>query len=141
VIFALALLAFALLAILRLPAVWSGRNTPAIEAALRGGWPFGDALLRGWVRALPVGIVGFATLALAVVVITLIDDGTLGPGSALQPLALVAFPLIAAFVGCIGLTVSVILLNRPRFAVSPALRDEPGAIAEWHGATTGRSKR
>lgn len=132
-LFAVISLAFALLALARLPEIWRGSGSAKIGSSMRGGWPFGEALRKGWVRALPVGIVGFLALSLSVATISLFESGYLAPGTPWRPLALLVFPLIGIFVISVVFAITVVLFNRPRFVVSPAHRGQPGAIAEWRG--------
>jgi hypothetical protein len=58
-----------------------------------------------------------------------IEDATTGTVSDVaRKVALWAF---VAFVAFLLIGVSVTLFNRPKLAVPPAARDEPGALALW----------
>jgi hypothetical protein len=130
------LLAVMLGASLRMAKIWSDdRMSDRIFKTMRSWWLWSDALLRGWIRALPVGLVGgwFLVVAMAVAALaTETMESSLGFG-------LLAFLVLLLFVS-LGMAVSVMLFNRPSFVVPPHLRDSPGALKEWRSARSRRRR-
>jgi hypothetical protein len=120
----------ALFALSQLPAVWSGRSVPRIARNLGSWWPGGQPLLRGYIRAVPCGIVGFSALLIAAISGTVVASMS---GNDLLRAFLAVVYLLAGLlaVSCVLGALAVTLFNRPRFVVPPSLRSEPGAVAEW----------
>ena len=116
---------------LGLLAVWVGtaqrqwRGTGRLAAGeMPPFFPFSDPVWRGVVRSFS---------ACGPFVVLLLAGGA---AAALAPEGSATFSaaMAAGFVGLTGfvvLHVSILFLNRPRFLVPPALRDEPGALAAW----------
>ena len=126
IVFAAVLVLFGL-AITR---IWQGTSELDTSSA-PSWWPFSKALWRGVMRAFPVQ---------AACVILLIGGGIgadlAGKGSAGHDIG-----MSIGLVGLLGiflLALPVTFFNRPRFLVPPHQRDEPGAVAEWRAARTGR---
>jgi hypothetical protein len=101
---------------------------------MRSWWFWGDALLRGWIRALPAGVAGGWLLAASMMLAALLATETV-PRAGFMALALL---VVGVFV-CLAVVGSVMLVNRPPFAVPPHLRTQQGALAEWR--TTRRRRR
>jgi hypothetical protein len=99
------------------PRVWRGETgVDAVPLA----WPLGDAWWRGVIRSFIVWppFVALALAGGAVAELTSKDD--LG----------MALGLIGILAGT-TLHLAIVLVNRPKALVPPALRAQPGAIEEW----------
>jgi hypothetical protein len=131
---------FALLAVLdilalrEIPSIWDGRAIPTLERNLGPFIPYGNAVLRGSVRATPVAIIGF----------TAIFIGALS-GDLFQHLqdSVVVGPILTLFIAatciavlCAAMALSILLINWPRAAVPPSLRSQKGAIGEWRASNS-----
>ena len=125
IIFAAILVVFGL-AITR---IWQGRSE--LDGSRPASWwPFSDALWRGVIRAFPVQ---------AVCVTLLIGGGIAGDLIKDSPGHDIAMSVgLVGLLGIFLLALPVTFFNRPRFAVPPQQRDEPGAVAEWRSARHGR---
>jgi hypothetical protein len=136
----------AVFATMQLPSIWSGEAVPRIERNLRRAWPFSPALLRGTIRAMPAGIVGFSSFLFAAITGTVF---AVAPEGIAQIALAIAYILAAtAAIASTFCVVGVTLLNVPRTVVPPTMRHEPGAIAEWRqrqaprkGVERGRFRR
>lgn len=103
----------ALLATRGLPALWNHRTDR---------W---DRMPEWWVRGLPTAIVAGWTMLLGVPLTVLAVGRTDTVGDVLTgALGIV----LAAVVATATVWVTVVLFNRPRFAVPPHLRDRPGLL-------------
>lgn len=100
-------------------------------------WPWGAALWRGFVRMMPMGVVGCAVLVIVAVVLLLTPEEPSGPF--VRPYWAVVPCLVALGVVFAGM-LSVVLVNRPRVIVPPHLRGQPGALAEWRERQSGRRR-
>jgi hypothetical protein len=116
-------------ATIRLPASRTPQVTERMYRTMRSWWPFGNALLRGWIRMTPVAIAGI-WIMLAIVAIGIPSTGA-EPGSALYALGYLLIPLTLLLFACFAVMVTIVLFNRPRFLVAPHLRTDPGAISAW----------
>ncbi len=131
------LLAVMLGASWRLAKLWrDDRMSDRIFKTMRSWWIWGDVLLRGWIRALPVGLVGGWLLVLAMAVAAALATETMESSLGFGLLALLVLLLFVS----LGMAVSVMLLNRPNFVVPPHLRNAPGALKEWR-STRSRRRR
>lgn len=101
-------------------------------------WPWGDALWRGWVRAIPIGTATLAVGLVAALSGLAVDEDPSGPLP--RPLWW-AVPALAVLAIAFALMLGVVLLNRPKRIVAPHLRSEAGAIEEWWSAMRGRRRR
>ena len=114
--------------LLVLPKIWTAKATGPRPEDSRRRWSFRDAKQLGYVRGLPSAILGLTALVLSMAAVV-IEDATTGTVSDVaRKVALGAF---VAFVAFLVTGVSVTLFNRPKLAVPPATRDEPGALALW----------
>jgi hypothetical protein len=100
-----------------------------IFKTMRAWWFWGDALLRGWIRALPAGLAGGWLLAASMALAALLATESV-PRSGFLVLALM---VLGIFV-CLAVVASIMLVNRPPFAVPPHLRGQEGALTEWRSA-------
>jgi hypothetical protein len=100
-----------------------------IFKTMRSWWFWGDALLRGWIRALPAGVAGGWLLAASMTLAALLATETV-PRAGFLVLAV----LVAGIFVCLAVVASIMLVNRPPFAVPPHLRGQPGALTEWRSA-------
>lgn len=89
---------------------------------------FGRALGTADIRSLPGCVVALAFLQLGLVA-SVLEDALTGAASRLA--GRLTIWLGVGFLAMLLITASVVLFNRPRFAVPPALRDEPGALPLW----------
>jgi ABC-type Fe3+ transport system permease subunit len=117
---ALVLLIAAVVATLRLPAIW--RNQIKDQDRTQPWWPYGDKAWRGFLRAMPLGIAA-AWLICAVVLL-----GQVLPQR--PPDSLVwAVPLTTALALVLFFMVTTWCWNWPKFLVPPHLRNDPGALS------------
>jgi hypothetical protein len=87
-------------------------------------WVWGAPLWRGYVRGMAaVGATFVVDLLLILLVIW-------GPGGDAVLLAIAAALVLSLTAGLV-LAVTIALFNRPRWAVPPHLRGQPGAVREW----------
>jgi len=100
-----------------------------IFKTMRSWWLWGDALLRGWIRALPAGLAGGWLMAAAAILAALLATESV-PRAGFLVLALM---IVGIFVS-LAVVASIMLVNRPPFAVPPHLRGQEGALAEWQSA-------
>lgn len=120
--------ALTVVALTQLRRIWRGELTDLHEAGSRDYWPLGEALRRGFLRGLVVGIVGFTCLLIALAAAIAADELT---GTAAAALERTGQALFLLFVVLLVVDAGVTLFNRPKFVVPPYLRDEPGALAMW----------
>jgi len=114
--------------LLLLPKIWTAKATGPRPEDTRRRWSFRDARQLAYVRGLPSAILGLTGLVVSMAAVV-VEEATTGTVSAVaRKVALGAF---VAFVAFLLIGVSVTLFNRPRRAVPPAARDEPGALALW----------
>ena len=119
----------------RMTKIWSDeRMSDRIFQTMRSWWLWGDALLRGWIRALSVGLIGGWLLVASMIAAALVATETIESSLGFGVLALLVFLLFVT----LGMAASIMLFNRPASAVPPHLRDQPGAVGEWRSA---RSRR
>ena len=112
----------------RMARIWGDeRMSERIFKRMRSWWLWGDPLLRGWIRALPVGLIGGWLLVTSMAAAALLATETVGSALGFGVLTI----LVAGVFLSLGMVVAIMFLNRPRFAVPPHLRDEPGALSEW----------
>lgn len=88
-------------------------------------WGYGGALWRGWVRSDMVALVTGPILGFGVAC-GQIDK---------QPFQLISTVFAWTFAASILLMLSIVLFNRPAWAVRREYRSHPGAIREWEGAS------
>ena len=99
------------------------RPVDAFEEPL-AWWIWGAPLWRGYVRGMAaVGATFVVDLLLIMVVIW-------GPGADAVLLATAAALVLSLAAGLV-LAITIALFNRPRWAVPPHLRAQPGAVREW----------
>lgn len=131
------LLAVMLGASWRMAKIWKdSRMADRIFKTMRSWWLWGDVLLRGRIRALPVGLAGGWLLVASMIVAAALATETMGFSLGFGLLALLVFLLFVS----LGRVVSVMLFNRPSFAVPPHLRDSSGALNEWRGPRSRRRR-
>jgi len=107
--------------------LWSGEDLAKQDAATRSWWLSGEALRRAFIRGMPLAVVGCWALLVAWTA-SMIEHRRTTTGGASAKVVLGALALL----GLIGLLhVSVTLFNRPKWAVPPPYRHEPGAITFW----------
>ena|SRR6266851_1225393 len=114
--------------LLVLPKIWAAKATGPRPEDTRRRWSFRDARQLAYVRGLPSAVLGLTALVVSMAAVV-IEEATTGTVSDVaRAVALWAF---VAFVAFLLTGVSVTLFNRPKLAVPPAARDEPGALALW----------
>lgn len=118
--------------------IWQGGVAlDRLEHRWRRIWPYGERLLRGWIRAqVSIYICGYFILfALAGV----------GIAHTEWPLKLLfAATALAGFIGVLLMLVStvlIILFNAPKFLVIPRLRSEEGLLTRRARSSGGRSSK
>lgn len=121
----------------QMPAYWRGESRDFIDENTRGWWPFGEALRRGGLRSIHLGVAICATGVLAVVSFEIHDRVEARWLEATTFATAWAFSIL--FLVSLVIDASVLLFNRPRWLVPPRYRDEPGAIRMWHGPPSGSS--
>ncbi len=118
--------AIAAFASAQIPKIW--RNQTIFGDRSPGWWLWGDALWRGWRRAFIAGIIaGWILILIGLTGDVLTATGLIAPPAPLW----FTVPALVLFFGAVGLTVSIMLFNWPKFLVPPDLRREPGATQEW----------
>lgn len=108
-----------ILSIPLMPKYWRGEYRQLHDRGSSSWWVWGDALRRGFLRGLHIGVVAAAGVSFAVVFHAAADAGVGWAG----PAGWIAFGL---FGGCIAVDLLVVLVNRPRWLVPPHARNEPG---------------
>lgn len=108
------------------------RDRTRIFDETQAWWLWGDPLWRGYVRWLTVAGL---TFAFDLVLIA----GLLWGPDADATLLVLGIPLLLSMAIAVVLGAGIVLFNRPRAAVPPHLRDQPGALAEWRDG--GRRRR
>jgi len=110
-----------------LPRVWRNEWYGPHPDRPFSGWPFGIALWRGFVRSGPLG----AVFAIFAALVWFLGKGSSDPAldTVADVLAVITFFILFPIGG------AVTLFNRPKWVVVPYLRHQPGAIAEWRGAS------
>jgi hypothetical protein len=122
---------------LRMLGIWrNSEMTERIFKRMRSWWFWGDPLLRGWVRALAVGLIGGWLLVTSMIAAALLATETVTSSVGFGILSLLVIGLFAS----LGMIATIMLFNRPRFAVPPHLRDQPGAVAEWRESGSRRRR-
>ena len=117
---------FALLAASRLPMVWhAGPKT--LETPEK--WPWSAVIWRGMVRSAPLSYAFIVIMVPAGVVNQLFFRGDGGNFETV---------IGALFVAIVALILSVFFFNHPKIFVPPALRERPGATAEWESIAAER---
>ncbi|HEY2948430.1 MAG TPA: hypothetical protein VGJ53_08535 [Micromonosporaceae bacterium] len=111
-----------------LPKIWTAKATGPRPEYTRRRWSFRDARQLGYVRGLPSAILGLTAIVLSMLAVV-VEEATTGTVSDVA--RRVALWTFVAFVAFLLIGVSVTLFNRPKLAVPPAARDEPGALALW----------
>ncbi len=132
----LAILAvFLIIAVAQLPKYWRGELVDLHHEGTKRWWPFGEAVRRGFIRGLHIGVAAIVAL-LAGIAGTVVSQNA--ASSTLRDVGSEAadwcFLLFAAL---IVLDVSVTLFNRPKFVVPPHARNEPGALRHLFGRRQG----
>ena len=112
--------------------VWSGEHTFLGRRDPPSAWPWGGPLWRGYVRSLPV-LPG----AMSLLVVIAVTGGVIARHStAASAWLVVTLAWFAAVVLGVG---SVVLFAWPQRLVPPALRGQPGALAEWRAGAGNRA--
>jgi hypothetical protein len=114
--------------LVRMRQIWSGEDLSMQELGTSQWWPLGAALRRGFIRGIAVGVVTCAALVLCLVFVGIAEHTSGSVSSAANSAGIAALLVIVVL---ILVNASITLFNRPRFAVPPPLRDEPGALALW----------
>lgn len=107
----------------RVPGFWRGTYGRNIEDNLAGGWPYGRRSLRGWVRVMPVLVVGAVTMFAAAALFGVANPND--PGSWTYALGYVGFLLILVTFACLILAAVIALFGRPQRLIPPWLREPP----------------
>ena len=105
--------------------VWRGEEEGMNPDRPSSFWPFGLALWRGWVRLGPASAL---IVLLACATAVALD----------AEVRWLSLPLSIAFLAAIALFLSIVLFARPKWAIAPSLRSQPGALVEWWNALQGR---
>ena len=131
-----ALILFAVLALAalrELPRIWT-RNVTKGDA-MPAAWLWGEALWRGWLRAMPLLVVAAAMLAF-VALFGSIAMNVVGDRLSIAEIVFFVVPVglvLTLFCATFALVVSVVLFSWPKVVVPPRLRDQSGAVWEWVG--------
>ena len=103
----------------QLPGLWAGGRAARVLRGIRPLWPFGDHLLLGYLKALPTIMI---TALLLFSTVTAGQVLTPIPGFAPFPIRLIELSFAAATgIGAL-LTLSIMIVGRPRAFVPPQLR-------------------
>jgi hypothetical protein len=108
--------------------LWMEKATGPRPEDTQRRWSFRDARELAYARGLPSAVLGLTGLVVSMLA-EVVEEATAGTVSGVaHTVALGAF---VAFVAFLLIGASVTLFNRPKLAVPPAARDEPGALALW----------
>ncbi len=114
---------------LQMPKYWRGELVQLYERGSGGWWPFGEALRRGFLRSIHLGVVGGFWVLASLFFLSLRDN--VGAGLAQSALEALGVVSAAMFFVTLILDLLVVLLNRPKFLVPPPYRDDVGAVRVW----------
>lgn len=109
--------------VILLPRIWRGELASLYDKNSKGIWLWGEPMRRGFIRGLHWDIIG--TVALVIIFFTLPDPRHTAELGTVTTIAIILFFLSLA------LNTLLILFNRPKWAVPPHYRNQPGAIKEW----------
>lgn len=107
------------------------------DASTKDWFPAGEGLRRGFLRATPMGIIVTAALFTCLLSFTVADAVS---GTTADVLNLLSIAALCVAVVAIVLDIGVVVFNRPRWAVPPLLRQEPGALVLWWQARRQRHR-
>lgn len=118
-----------LLGLTQVRAIWSHRSSFYDEPG--AWWPHSEAAWRGWVRGLPVSVLGGTLLGVtsAVGAFTGVFDSDAAVTDSAAGMVVFALAVASISTGVLGM--SAVFLNRPKWVVPPYLRAGPGLISEW----------
>jgi hypothetical protein len=121
-------IALILVATLRLPRYWRGEPPVDIERNLRRFWPYSEAALQGWLRALTAAYIAawFMLFGMLAIVLVPSADQSAGP-----IVAWIVLASIAGTVAMVAIAASIIMFNWPKRLVFPALREQEGLLSRW----------
>ncbi len=125
----LVILALFLAAIPQMPKYWRGDLVRLHERGTTGWWPFGEALRRGFLRTLHLGV---AASLLVVVTLVLLALREVVTSEAMRSVVDTASnATLIAFLGILVVDLAVIFFNRPKWLVPPPYRADVGAVQAW----------
>jgi hypothetical protein len=110
-------------AIWKLPDLWAHRST--YWDRMPRWWLWGEALFRGWVRAMPTAVVAAGGAFLPFPLLYLLEEGN-------APHTSVVIVSGAFMLGGAAVMALVVFVNWPKWAVPPHLRHESGAFKQWY---------
>lgn len=118
-----------------LPRYWRGDLVAVHEAGTASWWPLGEALKRGFLRTLHLGIVG--SIFLFGSAAGLLLKRVVTNSDSVEKASLVAFLLFGVTT---LIDIIIVLFNVPKALVPPPYRDEPGALTLWWKSARRRRK-
>lgn len=124
------MVALSLAAVFLIPSFWRGIRSHHEQTPGWIRWFLGDALTRGYLRALPLISVTGLVLFLGGAILLLLPETPPGSTGMMRPPVFVLAYLALLGLGAL-LIVSVMLFNWPKWAVPPRFRSQPGAASEW----------
>jgi uncharacterized protein YqgC (DUF456 family) len=123
-----------LFGLIRLPKIWAGQDQDLMEIGT-AALPMSQPLRRGFVRGTVVGIFVCGALVVCAPAAAVADATN---GRVASTATGVALGALVAFAVLSIINLGVLLFNRPKFAVPPCYRQEPGAVATWVRAARGK---
>lgn len=126
--------ALLVLAVRQLPKLWMHSARVAVWENVPAWWPLGDAMWRGLIRSAVVAS-GFGVVSDVFFLYILMRSANAREASLNDREMLLTVALTLLLGALFGAMATIILFNRPRSAVPPHLRAQPGAVTEWSAAT------
>jgi hypothetical protein len=110
---------------IKLPKMWRGQLEDDYERNISVWWPYGDRSRRAFLRIMPVSLlaVGLLSVGLNLVLFAGVLPGDWGKQAEAIGDAVIVLAVVA-----LGLMLSIVLFNRPKFLVAPHHRKEPGLL-------------
>lgn len=116
-----ALAALLVIATAQAPDFWEGRSLDRFRS-LMVWWPYSNAFREGFLRAMPIGIVGAWAMEVGGLAVILLR---LGAGRFATWLLVTG---LGAAVLCTSVSLLIVAFNRPKAVVPPPLREQEGLL-------------
>lgn len=114
---------------LRLRVTTAPTSTERARRAMRSWWPFGETLLRAWIRLGPIATVGLWLVP--AILVAGIGTPAFAAGGVWPWQEYLFLGLVGLFVLWLSLMATVVLFNWPSWIVAEHLRKDSGALSSW----------